>query len=134
MGTLTREQILSAQDAQVIEIDAPEWSVNGESKVYIRRLSLRAFLQMQNSAMQARQTGRPNAEHFALICALGICDETGAPVFSVPDDIDVLCMKPYGIMTRMVRQILEHNDLTRNDEQELEKNSSPTLTDDSHSD
>jgi hypothetical protein len=90
---LNRDQILNISDIKIKEIVVPEW---GGETVFIRQLTRGQqdeYLKSQfdkTSMQQQNRDQKINAEinlfgHDAFLCACGICDENGAPIFTRAD-------------------------------------------------
>ena len=89
---LNKDQILNISDIKIKEIEVPIW----KDSVYIRQLTRGQQdeylkLQFSNTSMQQQKRDQKiNADvelfgHDAFICACGICDESGQPIFTRAD-------------------------------------------------
>jgi len=111
---LTRDQILNSNDIHVKEVQVPEW---GDS-VFIKQLTRAQqdeYLQRQYGATRLKQDNRAKAQeisdvniygHDAYLCACGICDEEGKPLFKA-SDIDALRKKNGAAIGRIAAEILK---------------------------
>ena len=124
---LTKAQILNSNDIQIKEIPVKEWG----DTVYIKQLSRAEqdeYLKRQYGATRLKQDGRANSQeisavniygHDAYLCACGICDEEGKPLFK-PSDIDALKKKNGAVIGRIAIEIIEFSNMTGDDELEDE--------------
>ncbi len=103
---------------RVKKIETPEWGEGGY--VYVRYLDASDARRIQE-IVPASDNGKPD-EAMALVdwCVLGVCDKSGAPVFSAAD-IDSLLRAPLAVIQRCANAILKINGLTEEGESERKK-------------
>ncbi len=124
--TLTRDQILKADDIALKEIDIPEWG----GSIHIRQLN-----RGEQDAHMKRQFGKPSMKqkdgkqeidstmqifgHDAWLVAHGACDEDGKRIFT-NKDVAELEKKSGEVVGRIAKEILEHSGMAK-DIEELEE-------------
>ena len=115
MNDLTREAILSAEDAPLEAVDVPEWggtlyvrSMNG-----IERDSFDSWLVEVPADERTNQRGR--------IVALCACDAEGARLFT-DDDINALGHKSAEALSRVADTAMRLNALSASDVEDIAEN------------
>jgi hypothetical protein len=112
---LTRDQILSADDLGLLEVQVPEW---GDS-VFIRVMTVGERDAYENDWVVNKSRG---VEDFRTkFLARCICDLKGNRLFK-DEDIPLLSQKSAKVMSRLWQKAMEHNALSDKDVEELAKN------------
>ena len=94
MAILTKTQILSASDSDFSEVSVPEWG----GEVRIRAMSLREKDTLDRLFKKEDLTDSEFMSHVLLV---GVCDETGQPIFT-SDDIPGLLDRNLSVVRRIV--------------------------------
>ena len=122
---LTREQILEAEDVEILKVETPEWGGHVFVKTVIANES---YAHSKN-----RIDGNGEIEEVNLIvdyCAFVMCNSKGERIFT-NDDVEALGKKN----TKTLLRVYEAGKkLNGEDLEELEKNSEATQSEDSISD
>ncbi len=121
---LSRDEILSASDLNVEEVDVPEWG----GSVLVRTMTGAERDRMESEFLAERTT---NVR--ARLAAVVLCDEAGRRLFS-DQDIALLGAKSGAALDRVFAVAMHLNGMTKRDVDELEKNSEAILSDGSVSD
>lgn len=118
--TLTREQILKADDLPRQEVEVPEWG----GAVHVRTLTGAERDEFEGESLQKRGRLREvNLENLrARLCALCIVDADGLRLFNEMD-VDKLGGKSAKALDRVFAVAQRMNGFTREDVEELVKNS-----------
>jgi len=119
--TLTREQILKADDLPVIKLAVPEWG----GDVYIRTMSgktrdtLEATISAIKDPIKRLLNGR------AKYAAAALSDEQGNLLFDIdkPEDISLLTNKAGSALDKIFEAVMTHNKISEEDFEETVKNS-----------
>jgi len=129
---LTRGEILAADDLKVEEVHVPEW---GED-VWVRVRTLKASERDYFESTTLRQNGREVSTNLqnirSRLCLLCIVDETGERIFQEEDEYP-LGGKSAAALSRIFDIAQRLNGFTKNDVEELAKNSNADQSDDSPS-
>lgn len=113
--TLTKDQILAADDLGLVEIEVPEW----KGSVYCRVMACSERDAYENEWVQNKHKGVDNfRSKFLAKC---LCDEKGNRLFT-DAEIDKLAGKSAKVIARLWDQAMKHNALTDKDVEELAKN------------
>lgn len=112
---LTKQQILSADDLGLLEVNVPEWG----GSVFIRVMSVGERDSYENDWMVNRSQGVENFRTKFLQRVL--CDDKGELMFS-KDEVDVLAKKSAAVMGKLWEAAMKHNKLSDADVEELAKN------------
>ncbi len=125
-----RQEVLAIQDMKVEPFPTPEWpTVDG--KIFIRTISSREAGMIDKLTCSSK-TGE--LEHMDLVvpvsCAMYLSDAEGNRIFT-DGDIQLLGQKHMKILTRAFRAGRLLNGLSKEGEEELEKNSERITTEDS---
>lgn len=115
MSSLTKDQILAANDLGLLKVDVPEW----KGEVFIRVMSVGERDAYEREWIGKRETGVENFRTKFLQRVL--CDEAGQLLFSAAD-IEQLSQKSARVMSRLWDKAMKHNALMESDVQELAKN------------
>lgn len=115
MATLTKDQILSADDMGLLKVEVPEWG----GDVYIRVMAVTERDAYEREWIGKRETGVENFRTKFLQRVL--CDESGKLLFT-PQETDKLAQKSARVMSRLWEKAMKHNALMESDVQELAKN------------
>ncbi len=116
MTYLTRDQILSAEDAKFADVEVPEWG----GTVRVRTITgaeRDRFDQFQDRS----RNGKTDVGPRAFICSLAICDENGKAIFK-PEDIAALGDKSMKALDRVFSVAIDLGGLGAKTVEELEKN------------
>lgn len=125
--SLTREQILAADDRPKKAVAVAEWG----GEVWVKTLSAaqreewEASISDANGAMTKRQIR-------AGLVAASACDENGVAIFT-KDDVAALADKAASIIMRIYDAAVSLNEITKEDIDAAEKNSDPSPSDSSAS-
>ena len=123
--SLTREQILAADDLQIKEIEVPEWG----GVTYVRSINAADYADYVRGNVAA--DGKATMDNYiARYCAFAICDSKGERLFT-DADAEALGKKYSTVMARIYD---EAKKLNGDDYEGLEKNSEATPSGDSDSD
>jgi hypothetical protein len=115
--TLTRDQILAADDIKKERVAVPEWG----GEVFVRVLSGLERDQIELGMRNANLGSDPKAQVRARYCAAAICDDAGKRLFS-DADIGALGNKSGVALERVWKKALRLNRLADADVDELAKN------------
>jgi hypothetical protein len=127
---LSRDDILKADDMEKKLVSVPEWG----GEVYVRSISGRERdgFDAQSTQGKGKDT-KVNLRNFrARLCALTISDESGASIFS-EGDVAMLGTKSAAALDRVFEVAAKLNRITKEDVEELTKNSESAPNDDSGS-
>jgi hypothetical protein len=113
--SLTKEQILAADDMGLLELEVPEWGGN----VFVRVMTVGERDSYENEWMINKNKGVENFRSKFLQRVL--CDETGELLFTAAE-VDKLAKKSARVITRVWEAAMRHNALTDGDVEELAKN------------
>lgn len=113
--SLTKEQILSADDMGLLEFEVPEWG----GSVHIRVMTVGERDSYENEWMVNKSKGVDNFRSKFLQRVL--CDENGELLFTA-QEVDKLAKKSARVITRVWEAAMRHNALTDGDVEELAKN------------
>lgn len=118
MMTLTRDQIMSCDDLQRELVKLPEWS----GEVYVRTMTGSERDMYELRMLEGRKNGGITGiqDIRATLAALTVCDEHGAPIFSL-SDIEGLGRKSCAALDRVCEVAQRLNRLTTDDIDELKK-------------
>ncbi|MHC4867866.1 MAG: hypothetical protein ACYTEX_27665 [Planctomycetota bacterium] len=117
MQDLTREQILTANDAGCEKVELPEWG----GAVYIRKLSAGEFPEME-AIVKARQEDKvSNKDGLLNICILTMCDAEGKRFFTA-DDKPQLEQRTFESLQRCADIAMQVNGWTVNEQESMEGN------------
>ncbi len=99
--SLSKDEILSANDIYIEEVKVPEWGGN----VYVKTLSGEDRDMLEASMMEFSANGKPKTLKLqklrGTLAALGICDEEGNRIFD-DKDIPALAKKSAAALDRVV--------------------------------
>lgn len=115
---LSKAEIIGAEDNELLEVSVPEWG----GVVHIGLAT----------AGDVEKFGRAKdePEQMARFLAACLCDEKGNRLFD-KSDFKRLSEKPFRIITRLVDEAMRHNGIGDDAEDDLEKNSPTTSSEDS---
>jgi hypothetical protein len=115
MPALTKDQILAANDMDLLEIEVPEW--NGS--VFCRVMSVGERDAYEREWIGKRETGVENFRTKFLQRVL--CNKDGELLFSA-EEVALLSKKSARVMARLWDKAMKHNHLMADDVEELAKN------------
>lgn len=115
MMSLSKSQILAAQDQGLLELQVPEWG----GSVFIRVMTVGERDSYENEWMINKDRGVSNFRSKFLQRVL--CDEKGDLLFSAAE-VDALASKSARVITRIWKEAMRHNALTDDDVEEMAKN------------
>lgn len=115
MGALSKDQILAANDMDLLEIEVPEWS----GSVYCRVMTVGERDAYEREWIGKRETGVENFRTKFLQRVL--CNKDGELLFS-SDEVALLSKKSARVMARLWDKAMKHNHLMAEDVEELAKN------------
>lgn len=121
MAVLTKEDILQARDVKIEQVDVPEW--NGS--VFVRSITAAERGQIEEAAAKFKESkGKDSfARTFTVkFASLAICDEEGKRLFD-DKDIALLQQKNAAAIARIAEAAQRLSGFTRQEMEELEKNS-----------
>jgi hypothetical protein len=124
---LTKEQILSVQDLETVEVNVPEWG----GVVKVRTLSGTDMGKWRQIVFNKQEENRI-VDSDALLCALSIVDDNNKKIFSEVDVI-ALSSKSSTAIDRITEVIQKLNKMSAKAVEELEKNSEAIHLEDSAS-
>lgn len=113
--SLTKEQIMAADDMGLLEVQVPQWG----GSVYVRVMTVGERDSYENEWMVNKHKGVENFRSKFLQRVL--CDETGSLLFTA-NEIDLLAKKSARVITKVWEAAMKHNALTDDDVEELAKN------------
>lgn len=113
--SLTKAQILAADDLGLLEVKVPEW----KGSVFIRVMSVGERDAYENDWIRNKDKGVDNFR--AKFLQRVLCDDKGALLFSA-SEMDALAKKSAKVMGRLWQKAMEHNAITDSDVEELAKN------------
>lgn len=95
MLALTKADILGSCDRKIETVDVPEWG----GTVFVRSLSAG-----ERDAMDRQFTGKTGRVEVSRhgMAAYVMCDESGAPLFTTPEEIAALSEKSAQVIERIV--------------------------------
>jgi hypothetical protein len=111
MPSLTKEQILAADDLGLLKVHVPEWG----GDVYIRVMSVGERDAYENEWMRKKETGVDDFRSKFLVRCL--VDEKGQRLFD-NGDVAKLAAKSAKVVNRVWQSAMEHNNLS---DQEVER-------------
>lgn len=130
---LSKQDIVQAKDLTLEKVSVPEWG----GDVFVRSISARERGQIEAAAAKYKETkGKDDAfaRTFTVrMAALAICDEKGTPLFGL-DEINVLAEKNAAVVARIAEVAQRLSGFSKEDLEELEKNSVKAQRGDSVSD
>lgn len=129
---LSKQDILQAQDVVIEPVEVPEW----KGMVFVRSLSAAERGLIEEAAAKFKESkGKDSfARTFTVkVATLAICDEQGHRVFD-DKDIALLQQKNAAAITRIAEAAQRLSGFTKEDLEELEKNSSAAQREDLPSD
>jgi len=116
---LTVEQILDMDDLNTVEVEIPEWPVNGEPGIVIlKALTAREALTFQRS-MQSNVKAREDA--MISIVVLSAVDPEGNRIFN-QKQIEQLRDKNVKVFTRLQKAAMDLNGFGQNSQENERKN------------
>ncbi len=115
MASLTKEQILSADDLDLLEVTVPEWG----GSVFCRVMSVGERDAYEREWIGRKETGVENFRTKFLQKVL--CSKDGELLFS-QEEVAALSQKSARVMNRLWDVAMKHNALTAGDVDELAKN------------
>jgi len=118
---LTKEQIFSASDANLLKLHVPEW----KGDVYVRVMTVGERDAYENEWQRKRETGVDDFRTKFLVRCL--VNESGERLFD-NGDVQRLSQKSAKVMNRIWLAAMEHNNLSDESIEELAKNSDPGPT------
>lgn len=121
MPALTKDQILAANDVNLLKINVPEWG----GDVYIRVMTVGERDAYENEWQRKKDTGVDDFRTKFLVRCL--VDEKGNRLFD-NGDVQRLAEKSARVMNRVWLAAMEHNNLSDASIEELAKNSEPGPT------
>lgn len=128
---LNKEDILQVRDVKIEQVDVPEWG----GAVFVRSITAAERGQIEAAAATFKEKkGRDDsfARTFTVkFASLAICDENGARLFE-DKDIALLQQKNASAVSRIAAAAQRLSGFTKQDMEEMEKNSSEAQEDDSH--
>lgn len=115
MDELTKDQILAADDLDLLKIEVPEW----KGCVYCRVMSVGERDSYEREWIGKKETGVENFRTKFLQRVL--CTKDGELLFTC-DEIAALSKKSARVMGRLWDKAMKHNHLMAEDVEELAKN------------
>jgi len=113
--SLTKEQILAADDMGLLELEVPEWG----GSVHIRVMTAGERDSYENEWMVNKSKGVDDFR--AKFLQRVLCDDKGELLFTV-EEIAKLSKKSARVVTKVWNAAMKHNALTDEDVEELAKN------------
>lgn len=128
---LSKQAILQAQDVVKEQIEVPEWG----GSVFVRSITAAERGQIEAAAARFKENkGKDDsfARNFTVkFAAMAICDEKGDRMFA-DADLAQLALKNAAVISRIAEVAQRLSGFSKNDMEELEKNSEAAQPDDSH--
>lgn len=122
MATLDKQSILQARDQVVERVEVPEWG----GAVYVRSITAAERGEIEAAAARFKETrGRDTdfARQFTVkFAAMALCDENGKRLFE-NGDVSELAKKNSLVIARIAQAAQRLSGFTKEDLEELEKNS-----------
>jgi len=115
--SLTREQILDADDLRREMVEAPEWGTGCTVTV---RMMTAAERELFHNRLAGKDGAEP-AARTALLVAMTACDKDGALLFG-PEDVAVLAGKNGAVLERIASKAWTLNELGVDARKRLAKN------------
>lgn len=106
MGTLSRDQILGADDRKTDEVEVPEWG----GSVRIRSMS-GAELQEYVRAVAETKDEVDNVDDVLLLVHFSIVDDSGNRLFPAKDDVKLLAEKNIHVLNKIAQACMGVNGL-----------------------
>lgn len=113
--SLTKAQILAADDLGLLEVKVPEW----KGSVFIRVMSVGERDAYENDWIRNKDKGVDNFR--AKFLQRVLCDEKGELLFE-SGELESLAAKSAKVMGRLWKTAMEHNAITDSQVEELAKN------------
>ena len=113
--TLTRENIFSADDHKLEEIEVPEWG----GSVFVKTFSGTVRDEIETAIYSGKKKDTTNFR--ARVVVASCCDENGTLLFS-SDDVPQLGTKSASALQRVFDKAVKLNGMSPEDVDELEKN------------
>lgn len=127
---LTRDEMLEANDHQIVKVAVPEWG----GHVHVCTITGRQRDAWEQQMVGDRKAGKAQMANIrASLAVLTVCDEKGDPVFR-PGDVDTLGEKSAAALDRIFEVASKINHLGEKDVEELAGNSGGAPSADSGSD
>lgn len=141
---LSRDQILNSKDISTREVNTPEWG----GSVLVRALTLKEVKEWRRSfqvrtVTTDKKTGKTSIDYVvdpekaamagASLLMISVIDESGNRVFTSESDIEKLAERAFAPVSRVCAVIQEISGLNDDANEEAEKNSAPSPSDDSSS-
>jgi hypothetical protein len=131
---LTKEQILSAEDLDTIEVNVPEWGVG--ATVILKTLS--GFDRDAHEGSLFEQKGKDRVINTrnvrARLVAKCLVDESGVKLFGDKHAVEALGRKSSAVLDRLYDRCLELNGMTDKAVEDAEGNSGADLSENSSTD
>ncbi|MEM8864003.1 MAG: hypothetical protein AAGF31_00465 [Planctomycetota bacterium] len=119
--SLSKSDILAAQDRTIVEVPVPEWATDsGDAKVCVQGLT---------GDQVARLAGMSNEEAFRYACATALCDEEGNSLSFTEAEIMLLGQKSAAALRRVYSTVESLSGLGGDVEEAIAKNSPTRATD-----
>lgn len=122
---LTRDQIVSADDLGLLEVQVPEWKPkdwkpeDGVPSVFVRVMSVGERDAYEREWIGKKESGVENFR--AKFLQKVLCDKDGKLLFTAADTA-LLAEKSARVMARLWETAMKHNALMAGDVEELAKN------------
>lgn len=129
MDFLSKDQILKAKDIEVEEVEVPEWG--GKVRVKMMTGSERDAFEASVVSRSGKDV-ETNMENFrAKLCAMTMINVNDKLLFPNPEDVRKLAKKSAKALDRVFSVAQRLNGMSKDDVDELTKNSSAGQSDDS---
>jgi len=123
MSVMNKQDILQVKDMQIEHVDVPEWG----GSVCVRSITAAERGQIEAAAAKFKESkGKDDsfARTFTVkFAALALCDEQGVRLFTDERDIANLAAKNASAVSRIAEVAQRMSGFTKQDLEELEKNS-----------
>jgi len=123
---LSKEQILKAKDLQTETVDVPEWG----GKVVVMGMTGKQRDEFEQSVIKGKKTNMSNIR--ARLCQVSLVDEAGVLLFN-SNDIAKLGGKSAAALDRCFEVASRLSGISKDDVEDLEKNSGKGRSEDSTS-
>ena len=117
MALATKQSIASSKDWEFTDIEVPKWGT-----VRIRSLSAKERLNLVKQVEGRDLTNEEAMEFYAGLIALAMIDEDGSPVWTMPDDLEVLQNRDWPKLEMVGKKIMSFNGMDSASNEEIAKN------------
>jgi len=113
----TKQSIASSKDWEFTDIEVPKWGT-----VRIRSLSAKERLDLVEQVQGRDLTNEEAMGFYAGLIAMAMIDEAGDPVWTMPDDMEVLQQRDWSKLEQVGKEIMSFNGMDADTNEEIAKN------------